>query len=203
VAIRAVLFDVGGVLEITAPTGWIDRWARRLGCTSASLEQRLDRLWRGGETGAVPLSEIERRTAETLDLDAAALAELMGDAWAEYLGSLNRELADYFSRLRHRCRTAILSNSFVGAREREQEAYGFEDLCDAIFYSHELGLLKPDPAIYRVACERLGVRPQEALLLDDLQANVDGARAVGMRAITFTSNAQAISAMEAEFSRTS
>ena len=51
----------------------------------------------------------------------------------------------------------ILSNSFVGAREREQAAYGFEDLVDEIIYSHECGMSKPDPGIHALACERLRV----------------------------------------------
>jgi beta-phosphoglucomutase-like phosphatase (HAD superfamily) len=59
-------------------------------------------------------------------------------------------------------------NSFVGAREREQALYGFKDMCDVIVYSHEVGWLKPDPRVYRVACERLGCAPDEAVLLDDV-----------------------------------
>ena len=57
-------------------------------------------------------------------------------------------------------------------------------MCDALVYSHEVGCMKPDPAIYHIVCERLGVAPRDALLLDDVQANVDGARAAGMQAIT-------------------
>jgi len=143
-------------------------------------------------------AEIERRTAGALELDDGALRELMDDAWAEYLGSLNRPLAEYFRSLRPRLKTGILSNSFVGARGREQRAYGLENMCDAIVYSHEVGHLKPEPAAYRIVCERLGVAPAEVLFLDDVQANVDGARAVGMRAITFLDTRQAISDIEAQ-----
>jgi epoxide hydrolase-like predicted phosphatase len=122
----------------------------------------------------------------------------VNDAWAEYLGSLNRPLAEYFRSLRPRFKTGILSNSFVGAREREQDAYGFQDMCDTIVYSHEVGYRKPDPAAYGIVCERLGVAPGEVFFLDDVQANVDGARAVGMRAITFLNTRQAISNLEAQ-----
>ncbi|MEX2626162.1 MAG: hypothetical protein WD225_04725, partial [Ilumatobacteraceae bacterium] len=51
-------------------------------------------------------------------------ARFMDDLWAEYLGTPNTELIDYFTGLGGRVRTGILSNSFVGAREREQERYG-------------------------------------------------------------------------------
>jgi HAD superfamily hydrolase (TIGR01509 family) len=57
--------------------------------------------------------------------------------------------------------------------------------------------MKPDPRIYHAACERLDCAPQDAVLLDDLPANVDGARAVGMHAVLFTDTAQAIADLEA------
>jgi epoxide hydrolase-like predicted phosphatase len=198
VPVRAVVFDIGGVLEANPTTGWVDRWAVRLGLAADEFAQRIDGLWSGGDIGEVTLAEIERRTADALDLDDGALLELMNDAWAEYLGSLNRPLAEFFRSLRPSLGTGILSNSFVGAREREQDAYGFQDMCDTIVYSHEVGHLKPEPAAYRIVCEHLGVAPGEVLFLDDVQANVDGARAVGMRAITFSDTSQAISSIEAQ-----
>jgi putative hydrolase of the HAD superfamily len=121
----------------------------------------------------------------------------MEDMWAEYLGTLNRELADYFSALRPRYKTAILSNSFVGAREREREAHRFEDLCDVVVYSHEEGREKPDPAFYEIATERLGVHQHETVLLEDTEACVEGARRVGMAGVLFVSNEQAIAELEA------
>ena len=198
--IKAVVFDIGGVLEINPRMGWIERWARRLSVTPAAFEEQIDLLWAGGDIGTVTLAEIERRTADALRLDDAALDHLMTDAWTEYLGVLNRPLVEYFGKLRPRYRTGIISNSFVGAREREQAAYAFQDLCDTIVYSHEVGYLKPDAAIYRLACERLGVAASEVLFLDDLRANVEAARALGMHGITFISNEQAIADVEAQLS---
>ena len=197
--IRAVVFDIGGVLELTPRTGWQDRWAARLGLTPVAFVQRAGAIFEPGATGRASLEEIERRTKEEFGLSEAELTALMDDAWAEYLGTLNRELADYFASLRPRMRTGILSNSFVGAREREQALYGFEDMCDILVYSHEVGCLKPDPRIYRIVCERLGTVPQDAVLLDDIQANIDGARALGMAAVKFVDTRQAIADLEASF----
>lgn len=196
--LAGVLFDIGGVLERNPRTGWQQKWAARLGLPLSEFERRLDPIWSAGEIGTVSLEEVEARTAAALGLDDAGLRDLMSDAWAEYLGSLNHELARYFAGLRPRYRTGILSNSFVGAREREQAAYGFEDMCDVIVYSHEVGCMKPDPRIYRIACERLGVEPGDAVLLDDVPGHVEGARAAGMRAVVFTSTSQAIADLEAQ-----
>ena len=199
--IQAVVFDVGGVLEITAPTGWNERWETRLGLEPGGLEERLGDVWEAGVMGTITLDELERRTGEILALDAPHVAALMRDIWDEYLGSLNAPLAAYFASLRPRYRTAILSNSFVGAREQEHERYQFGDLCDLIIYSHEVGIRKPEPRIFELACEQLGAQPAEMLFLDDIEANVEAARQLGIHAILFQTTEQAIAEIEAALSR--
>ena len=74
----------------------------------------------------------------------------------------------------------MLSNSFVGARKREATRYGFDRMAEFIAYSHEVGLQKPDPRIYRLTCERLALQPSEVVFVDDRQENVDAAQAFGM-----------------------
>ncbi|HET8841018.1 MAG TPA: HAD-IA family hydrolase, partial [Ktedonobacteraceae bacterium] len=93
--------------------------------------------------------------------------------------------------------TALLSNSFVGAREKEQERYQFEELVDLIIYSHEVGFAKPDPRIYELTCERLGVQPAEMIFLDDHEQPAEGARVLGIHTILFQNTAQAIADIEA------
>ncbi len=199
--VEAVIFDVGGVLELTPPTGWLERWVCALGISRQELTARLEPAFVAGAAGAMTLAEVEQAIAAALGLDGAGLDRLMEDLWSEYLGTLNEPIADYFVGLSPRYRTGILSNSFVGARERERRRYGFEEMCDAVVYSHEEGMLKPDPRFYLVACERLGFSPASCLLLDDVQANVDGALAVGMQAITFIDNRQAIRDLDALLNR--
>ena len=196
--IRAVIFDIGGVLEIDPATGWLERWAGRLGLSwPDDMTARLEPISRAGNIGTITLAQAQQQIAAALGLDAAQLARFMEDLWTEYLGTLNTELARYFGTLRPRYKTGILSNSFVGARERERDAYGFEDLCDVVVYSHEEGLEKSDPRFYRIAADRLGVRPDEAILVDDHEICVQGARDVGMAAVLFCDNEQAIANLEA------
>jgi hypothetical protein len=112
--VEAVIFDIGGVLEITPPTGWEQRWARRVALTPAQLTERLEPIWSQGELGTLGLLDVEHQTAGALGLDQRGLRAFMDDLWAEYLGALNERLAGYFRALRPSYRTAILSNSFVG-----------------------------------------------------------------------------------------
>src|SRR5262249_48802127 len=157
--IRAIIFDIGGVLEITPKLGVDEKLEQRLGLKPGELNERLHDVWRGGSIGTITLADVHRRIGEIMGMSEADVNAYMEDVWEEYLGTLNVELTEYFRQLRPRFITAILSNSFVGAREREQAHYGFEDMTDFIIYSHEVGISKPDRRIYELTCERLGVPP--------------------------------------------
>ena len=194
--VSAVVLDIGGVLEIKPPHGVYAKWEGILKLAPGELDRRAQEVWQAGEIGAIDEMEVRRRLSLLLEVDRAVIDALLADTWEAYLGTLNVELTEYLRSLRSRLRTGLLSNSFVGAREREQRRYGFGDLVDDIVYSHEVGRLKPDPAIYRLSAQRLGVAADQVLYLDDNQRMVDGARAVGMRAIRFSSNTQAIRDME-------
>src|SRR5215471_13746859 len=194
---RAVVFDIGGVLEFTPPMGMAEKWADRLGLAPSELPERLGAVFAAGQVGALTEAEVHGRIGQILALGPSDVDAFMGDLWTEYLGTLNAELTTYLAGLRPSYRTGIISNSFVGAREREQERYGFGQLTDVIIYSHEAGIRKPDPRIYHLACDRLGIRPEEMIFLDDVEANVAAARDLGAHGILFTSTGQAIADIEA------
>jgi epoxide hydrolase-like predicted phosphatase len=194
--IRAVAFDIGGVLEITPSLGVTERWEPRLGLPAGEINRRMADVWERGGIGTIGEADVHRALAARLGLDERQVDEFMAGIWREYLGTANREMIEYARQLRSRFRTGIVSNSFVGASEREQAAYGFRDLVDELIYSHECGLSKPDPAIYALACERLQVGPGEMVFLDDYEPNVDGARAAGIHAVLYQDNAQAIRDMD-------
>ncbi len=200
-AFRAVVLDIGGVLELTPPMGMAEKWEDRLGLGRGELPERLGAVFAAGNVGALTEAEIHGRIGQILSLEPAVVDAFMADLWTEYLGTLNAEMTAYFAGLRPAYRTGIISNSFVGAREREQQRYGFEQLTDEIIYSHEVGICKPDPRIYELACERLGVLPQEMIFLDDLEPNVEAAGELGARGILFNSTAQAIADIEASLAR--
>ncbi len=195
--IRAVVFDIGGVLEITSRTGWVEKWEARLHLKTGELHERLIDVWRDGSFGNISEEEVEKRIGEILGMNQGQVESFLADLWEEYLGELNVELADYFSSLRPRYQTALLSNSFSGARSREQERYHFAELCDLLIYSHEEGVAKPERRIFELTCERLGVQPAEVVFLDDVEANVAAARAFGIQAILFRETTEAIADIQA------
>lgn len=194
--IRAVMFDIGGVLEIAPDLGVGLMWEGRLGLPAGTIGERMEDIWAGGAIGAITEQDVHQALADRLGLDEHQLAAFMADIWQQYLGTPNSQMIEYARQLRPRYRTGIVSNSFVGAREKEQAAYGFEDLVDDIIYSHEAGMSKPDPRIYALACARLDVRPDEALFLDDMEFAVIGARQAGIHSILYQDNAQAMAEMD-------
>ncbi len=200
-AIRAVVFDIGGVLELDViETMDIDldaRWEQRLGLQPGELDRRMEAVWRAGSLGECTEEEVHQAMGKRLGMNQEQIEEYMREMWDWYCGRLNVPMAHFFRSLRPRYQTAILSNSFVGARREEQQRYHFEEMCDLIIYSHEEGIAKPDPRIFELTCRRLGVRPAEMLFLDDVQQIVEAARALGIHAIHCRETEQAIADVQA------
>jgi epoxide hydrolase-like predicted phosphatase len=198
-AVRAVAFDIGGVLEVPGHSDLDSRWEQRLGLQPGEFFERLGRsgLGRDANLGRVSEAAFAHALGRLYGLDQPATGELLADLWDWYVGELNTEMADYFERLRRRYRTAILSNAAAGGRREEERRYGFANMADVLVYSYEVGIEKPDRWIYEITCERLGVRPSDVVFLDDLETNVVAARQLGMRAVLFQNTTQAITDVEA------
>src|SRR6185312_15788160 len=157
---------------------------------------RMAHLWQAGSLGECAEANVERGLREIVGLTEEQVDAYMVGMWEEYVGTLNVEMADYFRGLRPRYLTGIISNSFVGAREREEALYHFSELADPIIYSHEVGIAKPDSRIYALTCERMGVQPAEMIFLDDAERCVEAACALGIHGVLFRDNAQTIAAIE-------
>jgi FMN phosphatase YigB (HAD superfamily) len=196
VAIRAVVFDIGGVLEIIDDSVFPGRWPARLGLVEEEFGARLLPLAGDAALGKMAEPELYAEWQRRLGLSDRQLVEIRADVWRWYVGTLDRPLFDWFAAVRSRnLKSGILSNSGPGAREAERP-HGFEDITDDIVYSHEVGLMKPDPAAYALTAHRLAVEPREVLFLDDAATNVDAARAVGWHAVLHESTPRSIAELE-------
>jgi putative hydrolase of the HAD superfamily len=199
-AVKAVVLDVGGVLEVVDDDNWpgqlVARWEDRQGLPrgtfGAAIDEDADMLV---TTGRVTEAQVRGMYQGALGLDDEQADQLMAEMWDAYCGELDVALRDFVAGLRPRFTTAILSNSADGARREEQRRFGFEDLVDTVIYSHEVGLAKPDPAIYALTCERLGVSPSEVVFLDDNAASVEAAKGCGWQAILHRNTADSIRAI--------
>ena len=193
--IAAVVSDIGSVLEViddaVFPAPFEQRWALPPGAVAAA--SAFD-----GEPGLGELTETEFRGhwQKRLRLSDEQTDDLMADYWRWYVGTLDQALVDWFAGVRGRgLKAGILSNSGPGAREAERH-WGFEEMTDDIVYSHEVGLAKPDPAVYALAASRLGVEPGEIVFLDDVEAAVEAARAAGWHGVLHEDTARSIAELE-------
>jgi epoxide hydrolase-like predicted phosphatase len=189
--IRAVIFDVGGVLLRVQDRRARRKWEANLGLSEGTLYKAIvtSQVSARAIVGEVPVDELWRHAATIFNLDAEQSREFRRDFWSD--NRLNTELAKFMRHLRGRFKTAILSNAWSDARE-DFRRFGLDRLVDTMVISAEEGVAKPDSHIYHIAVGRLSLRPEEAVFVDDRPENVQGAQTVGMRGVQFKNNAQAI-----------
>jgi len=192
-AIRAVVLDIGSVLEVIDDSVFPAPFEERHGLAAgsvAAVEMSGDAM-----IGEITTAQSRAAFQVGLGLSDAQTDELMDDFWRWYVGTLDQPLYDWFARRRLDRRTGILSNSAPGARERER-CWRFEEITDDIVYSHEVGLKKPDPRIYELTARRLGVEPGEIVFLDDVPGHVAAARASGWHAVVHVETPASIAELE-------
>lgn len=185
--LKAVIFDVGGVLIRTSSRAGREKWAARLGMDAWEFETFVF----SGESGYQ--AQLGQKTTaahwhwlgDHFKLDKASLANMRHDFFAGDI--MNESLVTYIKRLRQAgYRTGLLSNFMDEARRVWTEVYPFIDQFDGIVISAEVGLVKPDPQIYHLAAANVGVDLTEALFIDDFIENIEAAKQLGMQTIHYT-----------------
>jgi putative hydrolase of the HAD superfamily len=180
---RALIVDFGGVLT-TSVWPAFEAFCRAEGLSADTVRtlfrenpKALADL-RELETGAVEPGEFERRFAAHLGIPGRAdgLIERMFGA----LEPDERMISGVRAARDQGIRTGLISNSWGGTIYDDEV---IESLFDAVVISGDVGLHKPQPEIFRLACERLGIEPADAVFVDDLRENCAGAEAVGMIAV--------------------
>lgn len=189
-AIRAVIFDYGEVLCRRAPIEQFAPMARILGITPERLLERYAQNRLDYDRGDVSATQYWKGFAleAGVKLSDAQVEELDRNDCGLWWG-LDPILLDWVDRLReHGVKAGVISNMFIGLAKQIRAGAPWLHRFDDYTISAEIRATKPDPAIYRHSLERLGVRPQEALFLDDRENNVEGARAIGMEGLVFTTS---------------
>lgn len=195
-AVKALIWDLGGVLLRTEDRAPRAALAARFGRTASELEYLVFNSPIGlqaqlGEISAAHLWDFIGRElgVPAEDLPAVEAAFWEGDR-------LDGALVEKVRGFRGRFKTALLSNAWDDLREALENTWQIAGAFDHLVISAEVGIVKPDARIYRLALDAMRVKAGEAIFLDDFLENVNGARAVGMQAIHFQSPGQALSELE-------
>ena len=210
-SVRAVCFDLDGtLLRDDHVDGVVRRVAEELsrsypGIDVAELVAANERVWweywpevgdrwmRGEVPGDDVPTEVWRRALAAVgvtDQDAAAAAFRLHTGIEGATFALYPEAEDVLAELRERgIRVAIITNGPSGLQRAKLAAVGIADGFDAVLVSGERGVQKPDPAIFALAVDELGVTAAEALHIGDNQvADVAGARSAGLTAVWIDRN---------------
>jgi putative hydrolase of the HAD superfamily len=188
VSYRAVIFDLGGVV-FPSPIDVFRVYEREQGLPDRFISEVVladpeggawARLERGELTVQRFVTAFEAECAAAGErVDAGALMAAVGqgfDARPEMLAALRAIRS-------HGLKTGALTNNWVADEPSERPLRSLDALFDVVVESAVEGLRKPDPRIYELVCNRLGVRTDESVFLDDLGANLKPARALGMTTI--------------------
>ena len=194
--IRAIIWDLGGVLVRTEDFRPREQLAAGIGMTRAELETLVFSGTSGkqAQNGEIDVAQHWENLRATLKLSPQEIEAFQDAFWSG--DRLDTALVEYIHSLRGSYRTALLSNAFSDLRAAIFEVWQIQDAFDEIIISAEVGMTKPDQRIYHLVLERVEVEPQEAVFIDDFRHNIKGAREAGLHAIHFQDPHQARSDLE-------
>jgi len=191
--IRALLTDFGGVLLRTRSDASRRGLEQRLGLPPHTLDDLVfsSPLSQRAQHGAISEADFWLEIERELDL---ARAGLTGQTFqAEFFAGdfLDEDLLVFIRGVRPLLKTGLISNAWSGLRDLLHTTIPIADAFDALVISSEEHVVKPDPRIYQLALDRLDVRADEAIFLDDARVNIDACNALGLYGVHFKSTGQA------------
>jgi len=192
-----VLWDFGGVI-LDSPFDGFARYEEDHGLPAGFLRtvnaaNPDDNAWARLERGEVGLDEFaalfeQEARAAGGNVEAAGVLALLS-------GRPRPEMVEAVRRCADRLPTGLVTNNFTLGESR-QELQEILALFHVVIESFRVGLRKPDPRIYELACDALGVVPEGTVFLDDLGINLKPARAMGMTTIKVVDPASALRELE-------
>jgi glucose-1-phosphatase len=184
-SIRAIIWDLGGVILRTEDRTSRSKLAGRLGMTYDDLDRLVfeSQSSKLAMVGIIDATGHWESVCKTLNMPLDQIPALQ----ASFFGGdrIDASLVDIIGSFRPRYRTGLLSNAWSDLRKYIDNDWHIGGVFDDIIISAEVNLAKPDRHIYQLAIDRLGVAPDEAVFIDDVLENVEGARAAGLSAIQF------------------
>lgn len=172
--IKALVFDCFGVLTVDPWRAFCDALP-----ASANVEQARE-LNRSYDKGLVTRQDFIDGVVAATGQTPPEIETAKGSEVAK-----NTQLLAYIRELSQDYKIALLSNISSNWITDEFLTTEEQSLFDELIFSHQVGLVKPDPRIFHLVCERLNVSPSEAIMIDDISWNVTGAQDEGMKGVVY------------------
>ena len=195
--ITAALFDFGGVI-LSSPFEAFAHYEQQHGLPagfirSVNAYDHHTNAWARLERNEITMDEF----ATAFEEESVALGHRVPgwDVLNLLAGELRPEMVEVVRRCGEHLKTGLLTNNVVSMGPDSPVAHVVE-MFDVVIESSVVGVRKPEPEFYGIACERLGIEPSEAVFLDDLGINLKPAREMGMTTIKVEDPAVAIDELE-------
>ncbi len=190
--IKAVIFDLGGVLLRTADYSPRDHLAARLNMSRHELEEFIFGGVSGeqAQLGEITIQEHWENLRYQLHHSPEEFKALLEQFFAR--DEIDAALIETIQKLHQTYMTALLSNAWDDLRKTLHERWNIDGLFDELIISAEVKMVKPDPRIFRLVLERLGIQPFEAVFIDDVSENVEAAKKEGLLTIRFRNTQQTL-----------
>lgn len=198
-SIRAVLFDLGGVIVRTEYQAPRQHLAESLGMDYDDIDRIVFGGGTNGSAARATLGQISEddhwlNVMKILKQPASESERIRTEFFAGDI--VDRTILDYLRSIRPKYKTGLISNAWSGLRNyilREK----FEDAFEYMIISSEVGAAKPSEEIFHIALKQLGVRPNEAVFVDDFIENIEACEKVGMQGIHFRDAESAMKQLKA------
>lgn len=186
--IKAIIFDIGGVITDTDFDAIYSNLAKKIGAPEDEIIALHNKRTEGMLLGSISfkdfLSEIKKQaTYFEGDIQQIWLEEALKQV------KLNKELLDFIDDLRKNYTLAVLS-SVSESRSIIDEKLDIYSHFDFTFLSFKEHLVKPDERFYNLALKTIGIKPSEAIFIDDAEIHTFAAEALGIKSVIFKNNAQ-------------
>lgn len=194
--IRAVIFDFGDVLVRMIDDRPRLMLAEQLGVSLSHLDDLVffSESARQASRGEIPVRLHWEAVRSALGINPEDMPRFLERYWSA--DDVNWQLLDYIRDLHEHYKIGLLSNAWDDLRQTMHTRWNIDGLFDEIIISAEVQLVKPDPRIFHLAVDRLGVVPEEAVFIDDTVDNVVAARLERMHAIQFINTPQTLAELK-------
>jgi len=196
--ITAVLFDFAGVLTSSPWIAMTAAGGGNLELLIGSYEEDTDHPWHQVERGEMAIADWAAAVTDTgraqgVDVDFTPLQTMLGEI------TVNHQIIECIRSLREEgYRLGLITNNVREGSAMWRSLVPVDDLFEVVVDSSEVGMRKPNPAIFHHALSLLGdVPPEQAVFLDDSPGNIDGARRAGLQAILVDDPDEAVRDLDA------
>jgi epoxide hydrolase-like predicted phosphatase len=183
--IKAIIFDMGGVFVQTTDKNPRSNLAKKYGLDDEALSLLVfqSETAQKATIGEIDENDHWKFIGDHFGVNPLELANFQEDFWGG--DTLDEDLVRFTKTLKEKYKIGLLSNAWSGARALLTRKFGFLDLFDVSVFSAEVKMAKPDPKFYFWMLNKLNVKAQEALFVDDYIENITAAKELGFKTVHF------------------